>query len=470
MTAFAADVNPSGPVVPDGGQVPAADAGRGGCHAHRSTDIAIIGGGPGGATAACLLSELGYHVTLFEQARFPRFHIGESLLPANIPLFDRLGVTGRIAAVSMRKNGIELVSPVHEAPALLTFAQCWDKSVPYSFQVRRADLDQILLERAREMGAQVHENARVSDVDLHCADGGVALTVDPAGLGDAAQGAGRWQARFLIDASGRDTFLAGRLKAKRKNPKHNSAALYAHYDGARRLSGDEEGNITIFWFDHGWFWFIPLTDGTTSIGAVCWPYYLKTRKGDLNDFMRDTIALCPALQERLAGATRISPVTATGNYSYSADHCHGRNYLMLGDAFAFIDPVFSSGVLLAMKGAFAASEAIDVALKDPARAPAALADYARISHKGPREFSWFIYRITQPTMRDLFMAPRNTLRMREALLSVLAGDIFDKTPIWPSVRLFRALYYANTLRTLPRSWRAYLRRRINIRDVGPIDA
>lgn len=434
----------------------------------RTTDVAIIGGGPAGATAACLLARQGYTVTVFEQARFPRFHIGESLLPANIPMFETLGIKERVAAVSMQKNGIELVSPHHDHTAMLTFEQSWDKTMPYSFQVRRADFDQIVLERAAELGATVHENTRVSHVNLQGPDGGVTLTTTGNAPDDTSAGAGCWHARFVIDASGRDTFLAGKLKAKRKNPKHNSAALYGHFEGATRLPGDAEGNITIFWFEHGWFWFIPLTNGTTSIGAVCWPYYLKARSGDLESFLHETIALCPRLQERLVNAQLVSPVEATGNYSYSADHCHGGNYLLLGDAFAFIDPVFSSGVFLAMNSAFAGAEAVDTCLREPHRSRQALARFEKTMHRGPREFSWFIYRITQPGMRDLFMAPRNVLRMREALMSVLAGDIFGKTPIWPSVWAFRALYYANCVVRLPRTVAAWRRRRNNIRDVAAV--
>ena len=127
---------------------------------------------------------------------------------------------------------------------------------------------------------------------------------------------------------------------KRRNRKHNSAAIYGHFTGAKRLPGKAEGNITVFWFDHGWFWFIPLADGTTSVGAVCWPYYMKTRRTSPDEFFLDTIALCPALAERLRDAKLTAPATATGNYSYVADRTMGRNYLMLGDAYVHRPGVF----------------------------------------------------------------------------------------------------------------------------------
>jgi 2-polyprenyl-6-methoxyphenol hydroxylase-like FAD-dependent oxidoreductase len=205
---------------------------------------------------------------------------------------------------------------------------------------------------------------------------------------------------------------------------------------------------------------------------VVWPHYLKSRpKGrSLEVFFADTIALCAPLAERLRQAERLNDVTATGNYSYTGELTHGRNFLLLGDAFAFIDPVFSSGVMLAMQSAFAGAEAIDVCLRDPARADAALARFDRRLRHGPKAFSWFIYRMTSPAMRELFMAPRNVLRMKEALLSLLAGDIFENTPIWRSLGLFKGVYYVSVLLNAPRTWHAWRGRRRNLRVTdGPQD-
>ena len=211
---------------------------------------------------------------------------------------------------------------------------------------------------------------------------------------------------------------------KRKNEAHGSAAIFGHFRNARRLEGKLEGNISIFWFEHGWFWFIPLADGTTSVGAVCWPYYLKSRDKPLREFFDDTIALAPALQDRLRDATLIDDmVYATGNYSYASAQACGERHALIGDAFAFIDPVFSSGVYFAMRSAFGAAELVATELDHPQRAPAARRTYAALANKGPKEFSWFIYRMTNPTMRGLFMHPKNPLRVKEALLTVLAGDV-----------------------------------------------
>ncbi|NML18546.1 NAD(P)/FAD-dependent oxidoreductase [Azohydromonas caseinilytica] len=426
-------------------------------------DVLVIGGGPAGSTIATLLAQQGRDVVMLEKSQHPRFHIGESLLPANVPLFDKLGLRGEVERIGMPKWGVEFVSPQHEHSSFLEFGDAWDKSLPYAWQVRRSELDEILFRHAAAQGARTLENCRVREVDFD-AEG---ATVQ-AQLGDGQEC--RWRARFVIDASGRDTFLANRMRAKEKNPRHNSSALFGHFRDAQRLPGQLEGNITIFWFAHGWFWFIPLADGTTSVGAVCWPYYLKSRNKPLKDFFADTIALCPKLAERLKDATLVDDVVhATGNYSYSATHCSGERYLLLGDAFAFIDPVFSSGVFLAMQSAFEGAEVVATCLDRPgAEAARARRRFEAMMRKGPREFSWFIFRVTNPTMREFFMYPQNMFRVKEALLSLLAGDLYRGTPIWRSLRVLKALYYMVSLRHARRTFGAWKMRRRNIRDLGPL--
>jgi len=423
-------------------------------------DVVVIGGGPAGSTTASMLAERGLSVVLLEKAHHPRFHIGESLLPANLPLLERLGVADEVRAIGMEKWGAEFISPWDGRRQEFEFAGAWDKSMPYAYQVRRSEFDAILIRRAGSLGAKVIEGCRVTDVEFG-ADGRVAAV--QASTDDGQQRS--WRPRFLVDASGRDTFLGNRLRAKTRNKKHNSAAMYAHFSGARRHTGKREGNISIFWFDHGWFWFIPLADGATSVGAVVWPSYLKSRKIPVREFFLQTIALCPPLAELLTDAELISEVEATGNYSYSCDRTHGDNYLLVGDAYAFIDPVFSSGVMLAMNSGMAAADTIDECIKDPARRPQALEKFDRLMRHGPKEFSWFIYRVTNPTMRELFLGPRNVLRMQEALMSVLAGDIFGKTPIWGALRSFKALYYLISIFHWRRTLGALRRRTQNIRPI-----
>ena len=428
----------------------------------QTCDVLIVGGGPAGSTAAALLAKQKRHVVLLEKAHHPRFHIGESLLPANVALFDQLGVREQVERIGMPKWGIEFISTEHTHTSFLEFADAWDKSMAYAWQVRRSVLDELLFRHAAACGAHTQEGWRVTQVAFE--DG--SATVDAVSDGGAKQ---RWRARYLLDASGRDALLAGKMGLKQKNDKHGSAAIFGHFHGARRLQGKLEGNISIFWFPHGWFWFIPLSDGSTSVGAVCWPYYLKSRDKPLRDFFYDTIALAPGLQERLRDATLIDDmVYATGNYSYASTRACGAHHALLGDAYAFIDPVFSSGVYFAMRSAFGAAELVAAELDEPQRAPAARRQYAELAEKGPQEFSWFIYRMTNPAMRELFMYPRNTLRVKEALLSLLAGDIHGRTPIWRALALMKGIYYLTCIRMAPHTWRAWCRRRNNIRSDGPV--
>jgi flavin-dependent dehydrogenase len=426
--------------------------------ARPTCEVAVIGAGPAGSTLAALLAERGRDVLLLEKDKHPRFHIGESLLPLNLPLFERLGVADEVAAIGMPKFGAEFVSPWHKRPMTFEFAHALDKSFPYAYQVRRSELDLILFRNAVRRGARALEGCRVTGVDFTAAGALVS-----ARLEDGSERA--WDTRFVADASGRDTFLASRMGIKRRNRKHNSAAIYGHFTGAKRLPGKAEGNITVFWFEHGWFWFIPLADGTTSIGAVCWPYYMKTRRTSPDQFFFDTIALCPGLAERLRDAKLTAPATATGNYSYVAERTTGQNYLMLGDAYTFIDPVFSTGVLLAMKSAFTGADTIETCLDRPAQARAALRGFDSLMRRGPGIFSWLIYRVTTPAIRALFMAPSNRFRVQEALISVLAGDIYGDTPWRLRMLLFRAIYYVKSMALLRDSVAAWFRRRRSIQSV-----
>ena len=415
-------------------------------------DVLVIGGGPAGSTISALLAERGRDVVLLEKSRHPRFHIGESLLPFNMPLFERLGVAGEIEAIGIHKYGAEFVSPRHEKPVMYEFVNATDNAWPYTYQVRRSRFDEILFRNAERKGARAIEECRVTGVEFR-ADGADVTAKD-------AEGAERkWRARFVVDASGRDTFLANRLGIKERSPKNNTAALYGHFSGATRLPGKSEGNISLFWFEHGWFWFIPLSDGATSVGAVCFPSYMKTRETSPRQFLLDTIALCPPLAERLRNAELVSPVTATGNYSYSAARATGENYLMVGDAFAFLDPIFSTGVLLAMHGGFVAADTVETCLDQPARAQRALKAYDAGTRRGLRIFSWFIYRIMTPGLHDIFMTRESSFGLREALLSMLAGNIFLRARLAVRLTALKGLYYFFSALDLPRSWTSWRRRR-----------
>jgi flavin-dependent dehydrogenase len=424
-------------------------------------DVLVVGGGPAGSTIAALLAREGRNVVLLEKAHHPRFHIGESRLPGNVELFEQLGVREQVEKIGMPKFGIEFVPPDLDYCSYVDFSEGWDPSKDSAWQVRRSELDELLFRNAAKLGALTLEGATVRAVDFDDAGATVQAVLD--------DGASRtWRARFVVDASGRDTVLANKFKSKKKNPDHNSTALFGHFRNARRLEGKREGNISICWFEHGWFWFIPLADGTTSVGAVCWAYYLKARDKPLKDYFFDTIALCPELHDRLKDATLVDDaVHATGNFAYSSTHATGDRYLMVGDAFTFIDPMFSSGVFLAMQSAFDGAKLVQTALDRPAELAVARQALEQRMRVGPRDYSWFIYRVTNPTIRDMFMHPQNIFNVKQGLMSLLAADIHQEGPRYRrSLLMFKMVYYFVSLLNPRRTIDGWKRHRFNIRDMG----
>ncbi len=416
-------------------------------------DVAVIGGGPAGSTVAALLAERGWHVEVLEKDRHPRFHIGESLLPHSMPMLERLGVLDAVERIGIRKYGAELLSPEDGRTRTVYFGNALGSMSPYAYQVKRAEFDQILFQNAARKGARVHEGVRVKRVDFDAP--GTALLHAEDRDGRALS----WRARFVIDASGRDTFLSTQLGGKRQNREHKSAAVFSHFAGVRRQAGRDEGNISVAWFEHGWFWMIPFKDGTMSVGAVCWPYYLKRRKSSLDEFLWDTIRLCPPIMERMREARSLMPAQTAGNYSYRRTTMSGAGHLFVGDAFAFVDPVFSSGVHLALNSGMLGARVVDAYLRESPAYPALLRDFERSVRQGVKSFSWFIYRFTQPAFRDLFLIEGSRFGIEQAVLAVLAGNAFGHAPGRVPVLLFKLCYYLTALFKIRGNWSAYRRRR-----------
>ncbi len=419
----------------------------------KSCDVLVLGGGPAGSSIGAMLAEKGWQVDVWEKDPHPRFHIGESLLPHTLPYLKQLGVLEQIERIGLPKFGAELVSPYHDEPVTLYFSGAMDKFHPYAFQVRRSEFDEILLRNCQKKGARIREGFEAKSVDF--SDSTLATI-----HGTNAEGTAIWQqARYVVDATGRQTFLANQLHAKQRNLQHNSVSAFGHFEDVVRHDGNEEGNLTICWFEHGWFWIIPLPDGVTSVGMVCWPSYLKSRKGTLDEFFWQTVEGSLHMTNRMKNARTIMPIVATGNYSYESSVMTGSQYMLVGDAYSFIDPILSSGVHLALHGGIRGAEVVDAYLHGHAQAGQKARDFESAVKHGLKTYSWFIYRMTQPAFRNLAMAPKNLFRMHEAISSVLSGDVFGTTPVKLPILLFKGFYYLMTVLDLKANLVQYRRRK-----------
>jgi flavin-dependent dehydrogenase len=407
-------------------------------------DVLVVGGGPSGSTTAALLKRRGWRVIQLEKDRHPRFHIGESLLPCNLPIMEELGVLDKVRALGVVKHGADFPSPRPEGYQTFHFRRALGGSPPHAFQVKREEFDQMLFEHARESGVDARERIKVEKVEVE----GVGKVV--AHAHDADGNAQTFRARYLVDASGRDTLLGSALKLKRKNDQHQSAAIFSHFRGVEFRPGEDAGNISIYNFEHGWCWFIPLREGVMSVGCVCFPEYLKTRRGKNEEFLLQTLQMMPEAWQRMTNAEMISEVRVTGNYSYTCERMAGPGWVMVGDAFAFVDPVFSSGVYLAMHSGKQAAALVDEVLREPSREASLQAAFADRIRRGVKVFSWFIYRFNSPAMRGLFAAPRNIWRVEDGVISMLAGDVFDNPAVMRRLHFFKALYAISGLLVLPR--------------------
>ncbi|RZM07711.1 MAG: NAD(P)/FAD-dependent oxidoreductase, partial [Sphingomonas sp.] len=264
-------------------------------------DILVIGGGPAGSTAAALLAERGRDVVLLEKEHHPRFHIGESLLPLNTAIFDRLGVRDQVADIGTHKPGAEFVSDDIGKAVQFSFAHGLDKRFTSSWQVPRAQLDQILFQTAAQRGARTQEGTKVTKFTPGAANGRAA--VEAVGPDGTVQ---HFAPRYVLDASGRDTFMANRSGSKQSNKQNNTAAVYAHFRGVERRSGEHEGYISVHLAEDGWFWLIPLPDDIMSVGFVGNASAFKGRTGTSRDLLTQRIGAAPTVHDRMRHAEMVS--------------------------------------------------------------------------------------------------------------------------------------------------------------------
>lgn len=395
-------------------------------------DAFVLGGGPGGAATAAFLAEAGLKVVLVEKDRHPRFHIGESLLPHTLPLLERLGVLDRVQAIGVKKPGAEFVSECGEKNPVFPFAKALCPGPDHAYQVKRADFDKIIFDRAGELGAETLQETRAEV--LSCDD--AQSVIQTTGPGGAVR---LFQTPFLVDASGRSTLMARALSEKSPDPRNTSAAIFGHFRNVARAEGERGGNIRIHLTTPGWMWEIPLQDGITSIGMVVPGAHMVGRKIGIEPFFRAHCAQHPDIGALIEHAEVVGELRATGNFSYRARAAIGPGHIKVGDAYGFIDPVFSTGVHLALNSASEAARVILTSRAQPHRRERVMQAYDRHIRRRLDYVSWFIYRIHDPAFREMLLHPQNILGIEQAVISLLAGDFRNDFRIRARISLFKML-------------------------------
>jgi flavin-dependent dehydrogenase len=324
----------------------------------RTYDAIIIGGGPAGSTAAAVLSAKGRRVVVLEKEKFPRYHIGESLLPYGYFTLERIGVLDRMKASHFtKKYSVQFVGASGRASVPFYFWQQLDHEASMTWQVLRSEFDQLLLDNAREKGAEVIEEITVRE--LIQPDGAVAGVTAVANSGDIRE----FRAPMTIDATGRDAFAVTRNGWKVRDPYLNKIAVWTYYTGALRDPGMDEGATTVAYLPgKGWFWYIPLADDLVSVGIVAEKDYLYKDTHDLPTIFHREVNKNAWIGQHLAVGEQTGPYRVTGEYSYRSRYCAADGLVLAGDAFGFLDPVFSSGVFLALRSGELAADAVDAAL------------------------------------------------------------------------------------------------------------
>jgi len=379
-------------------------------------DVAIIGGGPAGSTAAALLARAGRRVIVLERDKFPRFHIGESLLPFSMKAFTRLGLHEKfLRAGFMKKFGGEMFGSCSETGNKFYFKDAFRSQTDHSYQVTRADFDKVLLDHANESGAKVREEATVECVEF--ANEHVDLRVK------SNRSSQTIRARYVIDASGRNSVLGTQFGIKKTYDHLQKLSIFAHYDGVWRAEG-RDGTLTLLirGIDR-WFWVIPLTAERTSIGVVLDSEVFRSSKLSPENFLEQSLAEQPIIAKRMPNAQRASKVYVATDFSYRSTKLHGDRWLLAGDAAGFIDPIFSSGVFLAVFSGERCADTLNEVLDHPHTARRLFQRYERAINRAMDIYLRFVNAWYTKEFIEVFLAPRDVLGLPPAVNAVLGGNI-----------------------------------------------
>jgi flavin-dependent dehydrogenase len=319
-------------------------------------DVVVIGGGPAGSTVSTLIADRDVRVGLFERERFPRFHIGESLIPETYWVLKRIGMLEKMQQSHfVKKYSVQFVNASGKLSAPFYFYDNKPHECSQTWQVVRSEFDQMMLENAREHGVDTHEGVHVLDV-LFDGDRAIGVTImDPDGARREIR------AKVVVDASGQAALLQNRFKLRLWDPILNKGAIWTYWQGAYRDTGRDEGATMVLQTDNrsGWFWYIPQHDDVVSVGIVApFDYLFKGRGVDHEKTYHEEVERCAAVKQRISGATRVTGYFVTRDYSYRSTRVAGDGWVLVGDAFGFLDPLYSSGVLLALKSGELAADAI----------------------------------------------------------------------------------------------------------------
>ncbi len=379
-------------------------------------DVAIIGGGPAGSTAATLLARAGHRVVVFEREKFPRFHIGESLLPFTVSAFDRLGVREKMDRQFMEKHGGEINSACGTRRVKFYFKDGLRSQRDRAYQVTRSEFDKLLLDHSREEGAEVREETSVTRIQFDTDK--VRLEIQPADSPSEEV-----SARYLLDCSGRQTVVGNFLKLKKSYDHLQKFSVFSHYENVDRDPGIDGTLIRMVRGLDRWFWMIPLTPTRMSIGVVMDTKTFREMKMSPEAALDHCLNEQPLILERMTRAERVAPVYSAGDYSYRNRQFCGDRWMLAGDAAGFIDPVFSSGVFLAMMSAERAADSLAEVLKDGSKKPRLFKRYARRVNRVMDMYVNFVSAwYSGKEFMEVFLNPTDILQIAPAVNAVLAGN------------------------------------------------